>query len=801
MLLQFCDDLRSIDRAEAHSLIERIFTPERVVDVILRPNASLIHVSFFLLRLERIHPRAAADILSTLWVAHQERLLALLRRESNLDRVMGELYSWARINRLVAVGAADSAMSRLVELLATARYADVGAAIESSRRWISRRIARELCDALDRESVLRHVKEERRYADVVGKFLFYMARACPGVAAWFQERLDYALLLRVAQVPRIRDVVIVVRGFLTAAAAGRRKPLAGAMLSDPALRAVCRRRYDEATSVAELGFALVALTACPFTAAEILRLLSIANPAELESGFRSRINSSTPVIDVANGLYGLARFNPRAARSVLAHYVDLVSRDPDADLYRTRNVVDIGFLLTIASAIDRTAARTIAISRSLESDAEAVRNEPGFGRSAAVVNGLSQASRTASRAMLSRVAIPEIWRAQYERNDSIDSIPSYARVLASVSASACGEFVRFVYREYAGDIVERLRVDANLQVISQWLRMLPLAGAEFVVRHGGRLVQILGETEELDSRLWHLLDCAIALHEAGYDVDARRMASRAVRERGQMRSQRRLADLVQLLNKAEYLQRGLRMSDLTRDLVRDMSAPDVVEIASTERQLLLTSYFQWMATTSIDAGAFSVAAEELKRQRFVVNELEDEPNGVGAAATLILAGGTDDEVLRLVHVTDWEHRAAWEIGIVAMLFSGTGVGTVGDVARAVRLSSAQWDRKIEEGLDEHADNLTFGLTQLPATEMAPSRLSSHAAAERMADETSAVRRFLLDGHVTENALSRKPFHVWIYLADTLLRPTYLDWEQNVETRADALAFNQRYVPDLTAVST
>ena len=798
IVLKFCDQLRTIDRADAYRLLEHRCVPSVVVARILA-TTDLTHILSFLLRLQRVHPRRSAEILNLLWNDHEAEATSLLVAQRDADHLVQLLYAWSRTNRLIAVLAARKIVDRLKALLREEkRYEAVAGTIYMIGKWVYRRLAAELCEAVDRPAVLALLKEERRYASRAGKFLTFIDQFCPDTAAWFEEHLDYNEVLRVARTPNLFNLIEVISGFINAASGDRRQLLVAQMLDDHPLRSLCRRLYQDTQSISEVSAALVELVRCPLQYSEIIRLLGVANIGELERDISTRVESSTNVIDVAHGLFGLARIDVRAARAALHHFTEstLSSREPN--LRTNQNVVDLGCCFQIAAAIDSADARRLVTARSTDSLKAAAAVEPNFGRQAVLLTGLARASRRVSREVIASIAVPPVWRAQYEHNDNLDNMIHYSRAVAAISGQKAVEFAHFTYEQMGQHIVERLRVETNSHMISQWLRVLATAGESLVKKHSGVVVLLLIEANDIDSEMWHRMECAEALLEVGRRDEARKFALSAGDERRQLRNVRSLKDVVVLLNKAIHLGAELGIPQLAKELVAMLTDHDVLLLASTERDLVLVAYFQYLAL-SVDLGACSRVAGEWARKQSIIDELLiDEGGDAHKLAGLILAGAPPDMVIKELAAANWSSMRAWELGLLDCLFSSVGSGSLAPAFDSIGLDHQDWLKLIEPDLTEHSSNMQFGLALRVAAHVALPKAAGceQERIERLADESTALRRWLLQ--INDSAVA-KPSYVWGCLKETILSPSYLPWEEDVEARATAIAYDHKYVPDIAAL--
>jgi hypothetical protein len=820
-LLRYVEELRSVDRAGAYAVLERYLEPAVFVDAVLSRSARLQLTTGLLQRLSRVHPRWAGAVLRTLWSGHAWHVRDLLESEPHLDMVVQALYTWSRIHRPTAIRAAFAIVGHLrKQIHEEGRYDVVGARIDTVRRSLSVRLAEQLCADIDKERMRELVAGERRYVDTVGKFLLSCAETCSELGAWLEERLDYRELLVVARAPRLRDLVILIRGFLAAAVGVRSARLKERLLDDIDTIQTFKMRWNETRTLSEVGFGLVALTRTPLATTEVVRLLGFLNVSEFSNDLTIRFKKTDDLLHVANGLYGVAGFNPQLARRFLIDYVDRVLKTderspgvpppvaaPQAGMEtafgRSRNLVELGSLLHVAAAVYPAAARRLAVSLSPDILAQIAVEEGNLGRLVVFVGGLSNASRALGRAVAHRLAEPDIWRRQYEQNDVLQNVVHYCRVLGQVSALAAARFMEFVYDHYAQEIEEWLRVEASVPVLASWLRSA-LRRPDAVGKRA-KIVSLLVEAAESDDYFWNLLEATEALVEMGELPQARDLAQRTLSEAGQVRGLRKLADLVVLINRAVNIGRGLEWPELVVGILRSLSDWPLALKFVSEHDHIVQAFLIALGRLEPSLAGSESGSRFLAKREFVLSRIAEEERGVSNIISLILVGVPIGEIVDAMRAIDLGHTPAWELGLIRVLFTDLAGGSTDTIRQCWDIDRVVWEGLIKEGLCPDASNIEFGLTLRLAEIVCPGavavRAVREAQIERQDDESSAPRRWILEEAGKWRGLSGKTYYLWALLQQTFLRPMYLPWDRDVETAADSEAFEQSYVRDLSALIT
>jgi hypothetical protein len=823
VMLRFCEELKTVDRKGSYEHLEKYLPPGRIIDAVLIKSDTLNPISLFLLRMHRLHPRWAAEILAALWNDHQHRLEEMLRGERDLDSFTQDIYSFSKVNRLIAIRIAFKTFDHLAVLLRDEnKYSIAGAKIETFRKYVSQSIAKQLCESIQKEKLLTSIKSERRFVDTVGKFLFDLSRSSPYAAMWFEQRLDYNYFFTVARAPRLRDVAITVRGFLVAASWDRRQILRDRMLHDRALINLFRDRWSKAGTLSEIGFCLIALTSTPLSKDEIERLLNFANRSELSDDLLGRFKKSNNILHVTNGLYGAAKIDARLAQKALKIYTDKVeprtrssedqnksekeaerNEKPDARFRANINLVEVGCLLHIASAINLKDARRLV---ALLDHAELIRmsaEELNLGRLTVFIGGLHQASRKYALDILNRICSDDLWKEQYEQNEEVENLVHYARLLRKLSRSKSTEFLNFLFVNYPGEIQEYLRIQANLLLISNWLRLLSNAGEEVAQAYMAKVAGLLMEAAEQDTRLRHLLEATEALMEAGFIGEARSLSNRILEEIDQVHSILSLRDCIVVLNKAAHIERKLGKPNFVAQLMDGLENRQVVEFIRYDPQIILSafSFYLFSATPALSSG---VRTAVLNEQAFIIESAKREPNSTTKAISLMLAKAIVEDVFEVLGAVAWSQTQPWELGLVAVFFSVIYPNYEKRLPIGFDADSEEWEQFLLSNLNDHAGNLEFALTLYLArfTGMRQDMVANLQAEahQRDEEELSSTTSWLLK-HNDVKSLKDFTYYIWALLKETILRPTYLPWEADIEDNARRIALDQPYIRDMSALIT
>jgi hypothetical protein len=122
---------------------------------------------------------------------------------------------------------------------------------------------------------------------------------------------------------------------------------------------------------------------------------------------------------------------------------------------------------------------------------------------------------------------------------------------------------------------------------------------------------------------------------------------------------------------------------------------------------------------------------------------------------------------------------AWERGLIYLLCESDE----DDAPLLPGLGPIDSREMFAEELNDHTSNLQFGLALRSAVkDNAPKELveqASQISAERAKDELTGAVTWLLE----QRPERPHPYYVWVYLKETVLRTTYIDWEDRVDETA------------------
>ncbi|HEX8175420.1 MAG TPA: hypothetical protein VF543_09895 [Pyrinomonadaceae bacterium] len=834
ILLRFCEEIKRVDQVEAYKRLETHLPPEKIIQTTLGHISGINTLSVFLLRLHHLQPRLAANLVSELWDNHKSKVESLLRRERYLDTLTQDFYAFSRINKIITIRIANEIFDRLLFLFQNEnKFSIIGSTIESTWKYTSRKLSLRLCESMDKNKILGLLLNERRYADKVGRFLFYLSKASGPTAAWFEEQLDYKYFLRAARIPRLRDLIILIRGFLMAASFRRIDKLKQKMLSDPELISSFNRQWKMAVHLSDIGFCLVALIESNLSRNEIRRLLGFNNLSEFTRDIERRFAEADSLLHIANGLYGVAQYNPLLAKSVLRQYVNRIANraksqtghrdsasqadEPTNEFFYNKNLVELGCLLQISSAINSDDARRLvkmkfAVENPLRAGGDGGQTEPevlqtavkefNLGRLTIFLTGLQQSSRHYALIAVQKTCSESNWQKLYEETEVMERLIQYIRALQGISVKKAAEFIEFLFSNHASKIIESLKYEANLLLIANWLQALAKTGQEFRQLYAPPLINSLKEAVEYDSHLWHLLESAEALLQIGSYQEATEICDYILSEAPLMDSVRNLNNWLVLMHKALHIEQKCNLPDFAGNLTRYMDDAQLSTLLAPKGQEILSGFAYQLFKANQSPSLDRLRAKVLSEQHNIIQAATEAPDSIIKLIALILSEAPVSYVLSTIENIEWLESNSWELGLAALLFNIIYADEAETFPIHLNTHSDVFKEFMTKNLNKHSTNLEFALTlylayYIKLDETMLSRLREQARA-RAEDESLSATRWLLNNFEDVKALKGMSYYIWSYLQKTVLRPIYLPWTNDVErvVRFASQQSRQRNLSDL-----
>lgn len=811
--LRFCEGIKQVDRNDSHYYLARRLTIPKV-QALATQISEFNRISFFLLRLQRLNPKLVAHVFSTLWEDDLNRLEALLKTESDLTVLMNDLYILSRLDRRLAYKTAHRLKGNILGLLHTERrYDKIGSAINNLRRVVGVNNVSEFLSTVNRQEILAELKVEKQRFALVGRFLSSLAEVSPELASWFEERLDYRTYTLKVHDLVIYNYVHIICGFLAASATkpDHRDAVLTQILNDSLLVHEFNREWVNSDKLIDRAFCLSQLMDSSLSKPDIIQLLGFPNLASFEEEALKAFQRAYSVIDITNGLFAIAKFDLDIASQALQRFIQQFNLETDAKQedragpsrrpgYRRRklpqgyqpdDLVDVGSLLRISAAIDLPQARTLAGAITLETFAQNAANEANYGRLAVFVLGLLEASRKYAFDFVDLTSSEKFWSKQYEENERIENVIHFARALASVSRTKSKQFVAFIIERYRDEIITQLELEANLALVSNWLRILPVCGAEFAHENVAGMYASVVSTAEYDSRLRNLIETTEALVECNHLDLAKSFANRAVAECSQIKAIRKLRDWIVIFHKVARISRALKLPDLPRQLFSKLDTWYFFGyLVAFETQPLLLAYTYRLLQTTNVLGFEDLRNEITHWKPQIISAARSERRVVLRSLSLVLAGAQYDEIADTADSDGWSQP--WERGLTALVFSSLFPGDKNPFVKEVTTDDDRADLLSE--LNEHTGNVEFGLTlRLAALSDGTKDLLEQVQTivnSREAEEYNSVTRFLLKAVPGDLQLDASHYYLWSLLRSTVLRATYLAWESELIEEAHSAALEQ-----------
>jgi hypothetical protein len=148
-------------------------------------------------------------------------------------------------------------------------------------------------------------------------------------------------------------------------------------------------------------------------------------------------------------------------------------------------------------------------------------------------------------------------------------------------------------------------------------------------------------------------------------------------------------------------------------------------------------------------------------------------------------------------------RLAWEWGLAASLFASFFPKQKDRIA--AHLGSEPMLDVLAHGMNEHATNVEFALIRQLASFLSPdSRALETVPTDtlvRATDEATSAVRWLLREPAGGADFRGNQHYLWSVLKETVLRPTYIGWQDELQQFVDRTAVQRSTFRDIPALLT
>jgi|GEM_PF-3065622 len=824
ILLRFCEEIRFLSRTDCYLYLDEYLPKDKLTQALIN-TSEFSQLSSLLLRLHKLHPKLAANVVADLLERNPDLIGQLIRNEPDIVRAGSDLFVLSKLNRRLAVLTAREIQSDLSKLVnAAEHYNEVAAELNQLSKSISLNFAKELCASVNRPIILDDFKRDLHRVSMVGRSLYNLAQVDAELGSWFVERLDYQDFTKDIQSRFIYNYTHLIRGFLVAAdvQSERHTALLNQFLKDDVLISELNRVWKTRSNLTEISFFLSHLLGIPLKMRDILEIIGIDNVAVFRKEILEKFRLTNSTLHFTNGLFALAKIDLSTATEALDIYLQKVGANSNTvhstsqprasrlrrqapllpQEYQADDLTDMGCLLRVAAAIDSSRAKRLAGIIDIDRYVNFSIREANFGRLAVFILGLHEASRKLALEFTGKACTEEIWQKQYVENDILDNAIHYARSLGHVSRARGSQFIHFLLKQekVKNDLYNLLEIQANLQLVSNWLRLLPMGGDDFVSEQVNRIADFLTSTADYDNRIRALLAATESLIECKELKHAEHFAVKVLEQEQQMKSVHKLHEWIDLFHKAERIGRTLKMPDFLKLLFARYKDwyffPKI--LAPAEKHPLLLAYTFHLLCSGDDFTDLKTGL--IQRQSQILKAIQDEPKSVVKAVALTLARASVEDLEELSNSVGW--RYYWERGLALLTFSAVFPTVENPFIIKLDSHSADMPDALFQELNEDTGNLEFALTLLLAIASGISenllKPFKDEAQIRAGDEVIGSIRWLLKQDYAAIQLQGHHY-LWSIIKQSLLRQTYLSWENDLEEAVNNAAFELRQTRDIQAL--
>lgn len=817
--LRYCESIKRLSQEDCNAHLHT-HVPDQQIRTMIAQAEDFNPLTPLLIRLKRLNPRKASNILMALYEEDRNLLLKLLRSDESVNVLARDLYVIALINRRIGVKTTSMLQSHISSRLNEIKtYKELGSFIQNLRGVKNPSFLKDHVADIDRNSVLESFKRERRLFDLVGRSLISLAESWPELAADFSQELSYKTFVPKITQHTMIHYVPVIRGALAVenVRANDLDALLDQMIRDKSLVANLHRSWNSAKNLTERSFCVSQLLETTNSRSQIAELLGFPNFHSFERNIIECFQEENIPMNIANGLFAIAKFDLYIAHKVLTQYVQrfdsnrestqqvsgprrLPQRRPFLPAGRYgADFVDIGCLLRAAAAVDVSLARELIRHINFRTFAANVTEETNPGRLAVLILGVHEVSRKESRALVKLLSDSSLWGKQFENNEILDNSIHFARALGNVSLESGAEYLSFLLENYQDQINEQLDMEANVSLVTNWLRVLPMTGKESTAKHVQAMLPFLISTTEYDTRLRPLLEASEALLECDQPDLAKEFAESALKEAGQITSVHKLHDWLVYFQKALRIARSLNWPSFPGELFSGTPAWVFFSRTFTPSPTILRAYTYYLLTTLNLEDFADLEDGVVSRKPMIIDAARKERKLTTRILSLILARTSLDEIRNTASECRW--LQPWEIGLIALTFATVFPNEENPFCAPSVVSLSE--SVLQTSLNEHSHNLEFGLTLCLAamSGVAENLLEAYEQErlERAIDEKISAIRWLLLWGVKKPELSKFPYYLWSILKSTVLRPSYIAWEVEVSNRVIGDSLFHSYTPDYEAL--
>ena len=808
-LLRFCTLLYYRNRKFITSILNEYFNCSCVVQYVLeRPTQ--ISALVFLLQLRQLRPRLVKDAVDVIWDKNQHILLEQYKNLSTLieySQIVGKMYNF---NRRIARKIVLETKTHLAMLIRQeTHYRNAAAELHNEiKRVTSRQFTQQMCQYINRESILQSMQNETLRMDFLGKSLTSWSELDPQLGNWLTNNLDIEHIASTVYDDYLVNLSYLLHGFLNAANKDGENRIRNAYRNGSLLPIEFKKAWEANDSLSQAALCIQLLSEVHISPADISALVGCANPKQLEKDVLELFHKERSMLQIATSLYFFTNYSHSLATTALEEYLSRFTKSFNSRSYnlKNNNLVELGSTLQVATAIDRIKALEFTKCIALKRFIRYANEETNLGRLAVFVSGLHSTSRALAREFVETISQEDVWKYQITENERINNLLHWAHALSFVSKSRSKYFVNYLIDNHIDEIYDYIEFEANLMQVSNWLRLFAVSDCEDMEFYIGKFVKVLDEVSEYDIQLIHLLEVTEAMIECGILESAHNFISIIKEQFWQIRTLS-LRNFVLVFHKVQRIEKELNIEGFTVQMLDS--------IDEWHFQLLfLNDPVENLNDKSIVA-AFAVyllktcGLLEMKQLNKVVNEIQklllDRAKGENhhplfRAVIQILCNAPYNEIQQTALISTW--ITPWERGLAHILNHIVHRNENNLFVESIKGEIENYSKEISTGLSEHASNTEFGLClqlvyKCDINDTLRNDLSTQAN-ERASDENHGAIRWLLTeypGQIPEDS----SYYTWSLLHKTIFKATYLPWAQQVEESARKDAFNMTFKPDLEAL--
>lgn len=833
--IRCCQELRSIDHVLYQEYLEKRLGKEQIT-VALGQSGNQMARMGLLRDVRRMSPRTAIDALRQLWTESPQSIDAAAAEATDIVSLVGVVRALDAVDQRIAVAFATKHQDKLCLLVdrETEQFR-LASAVGTIHR-ISQAVGRKLGEHVCANDLAQRINSETDRLQLVGKTLSsYVDQRLPALRQVMDSIDTRNLLSRIDPREFLPTFVFLATGLFDAAQFVASRPsdavsdLLVTILDLPEVTSRLKSAMEPATvakhevDTRAVAFAFSALRRCGLKEASLFRLFDIQNPEDLLQRIDAWVAAASDIMAAKELIYGMVLLGDfeYARRAVCGALNLLQERKPkrgngerqllsSVSRRAVNDLAELGDLFHIAAVVDDHLAVNIVESIDKTLVGDACRGEWNLGRHALLLQGLRKASWLNFQALVDEVYAHESRERIFDMVDdteNLNHLMHFTRELRLASHSTAANFFSTAIEGSRDRILALLSAEINLASASQWMRTASsIAAPQASSDMNLSLKDLLLEIQPYDGRLFSNSEAAVALAECGFLEEAKLFSDKVQRASGQITMVQSATDLMDILLRAQTIDRGLGSATCTQTLVDAIPAGMLRRVCGEGQPMVVSAYAVFALRRWFDEEIHGLRNELQEVAEALKDRVTKEVRWpLQRAVATVLTANSAEEARELLAKYPEElilQLRPWETGLLRVLLAALP-GSV-DAAALFEVGS-RWHVAAKEcsedelrrrrcGFSGHASSIKLALALQSAPDVAlcanEAIEGAKVAALRVAENYDPLTSLLLLPSGA-SVLADSPLYFKVLLSETVLTAFELDWASRMTSNLSDYFFSRR----------